>query len=147
MTVFAAVADFFFKAPVLFALVQLMAIDIFVGIAAAFVSKSVRSDTARDGMVKKCIVLMLVGTGHVLQIVFPQIPWGAVFASFFCASEAISILKNASNAGIKLPEKLTAALQEITRSATTATVTTTVTVPIPQGGEKKDDGTHDGYQG
>ena len=90
-------------------LVVLMALDILSGMAAAFVERRASSDASLRGIVKKVLVILLVGTAHAVEPVV-GFDASAYVAMFFVAHEALSILENAGRAGVPIPVRLRSAL-------------------------------------
>lgn len=90
-------------------LVVLIALDIVSGMAAAFVERRASSDASLRGIVKKVLVILLVGAARAVE---PVIGFDAssYVAMFFVAYEALSILENAARAGVPIPERLRSAL-------------------------------------
>lgn len=92
--------------PIVGALLVLMLLDVMVGLAAAFVTKSVSSTVSYKGMVRKVIMLLLVAVASVLDPYAGDIPVSKLTAMFFIATEGISILENAKRAGVPIPDWL-----------------------------------------
>jgi len=97
--------------PVVWGLFILIGLDILSGLVKAFVTKTVSSDASLRGMAKKSLILILVGLAGVIQkfLVTGILPVDLVIgtAGFFCVTEIISILENASACGISVPPILT----------------------------------------
>ena len=94
-------------------LVVLMLIDFVSGMTLAFFNKSkkankgLKSHECREGIIRKCMVLVLVYVCHLLDKVT-----GAVFICdavtiCFIVSEVVSIMENARIMGIPIPQVLT----------------------------------------
>lgn len=90
-------------------LVVLIALDILSGMAAAFVERRASSDASLRGIVKKVLVILLVGAAHAVEPV-AGFDASAYVAMFFVAHEALSILENAGRVGVPIPERLRSAL-------------------------------------
>jgi toxin secretion/phage lysis holin len=108
--------------PMIQLLVALMALDIITGIIAAFNCKELDSGIASKGMVKKALVLCLVGVGLLLEtysataipgFTGPNIPISEAIAGFFAASEGLSIIENSAKAGVPIPSFLRDALARL----------------------------------
>lgn len=111
--------EWYGHAQVLFALVGLIILDILMGLAVAFVDKTVSSSASWRGMTKKSAILIVIAMVGLLQ---PQlqsvpavgsVPLTQLIASFYCLSEALSILENASRIGIPLPPFLITSLSKL----------------------------------
>jgi len=109
----AAIAQF---NPVVWALFILIGLDIISGFLRAFITKSVSSDVSLRGMAKKSFILILVGLAGVIQrfLIAGTLPVDLIVgtAGFFCVTEIISILENASACGIAVPPVLVDVLRD-----------------------------------
>jgi toxin secretion/phage lysis holin len=94
-------------------LIWLMVGDIVTGLIAGFVAKKLSSDVSWRGMSKKAIVLILVAGAEYAGpfVSIPQL--GAGVAGFYCLHEALSVLENAVNAGVPIPDFLRDALAKL----------------------------------
>jgi len=104
--------------PLMQLLLILMLADILTGLVRAFMQKEISSDISWQGIGKKAIVLVIVAaaeyTGQLAEIQLTEnLSLGAMVAGFYAVNEFISILENASAAGIPVPEFLQDALQKI----------------------------------
>lgn len=104
--------------PSVAALIMLMGIDIATGLMAGWITKTLSSETSGFGTLRKLIRLLMVAAGLAIEIVVPQIPWGRLFALFFCITESISIIENAARAGVPFPPNVLSALQRIREMGT-----------------------------
>lgn len=94
-------------------LLILMGLDIFSGTIASIVKKEISSKISLIGVMKKIGMLVLVFTGLVMELMYSDIPWGRVFALFFCSVEIWSITENLAKAGVPLPEQLISVLKSM----------------------------------
>lgn len=98
------------------ALLVFMLLDYVSGVAVACKERRLSSEVGFWGLVKKCMILMLVTVGHFLDA---QVFGGgsSMFRSavigFFLANEGLSILENAGRLKIPLPKKLKKALEQL----------------------------------
>lgn len=104
--------------PSVAALIMLMGIDIATGLIAGYLTKTLSSETSGYGTLRKLLRLLMVAAGLAIEIEIPQIPWGRVFASFFCLTEAISIVENVARAGVPIPPNIVSALQRLREMGT-----------------------------
>lgn len=96
-------------------LVILMAFDVITGILRAVKFKVLASNINRDGMIWKAAVLLAVLFGWVLQQYAPGFPANIAetTALGFCLTEAISLIENFGQLGVKLPSGLTDVLLKL----------------------------------
>lgn len=99
----------------LYALMAFMCIDYISGVIAACVCHELSSKVGFRGLAKKCMILMLVVVGHLLDA--HVLGGGSVCRSavigFYIANEGISILENCGAIGIPLPKKLLDVLKQL----------------------------------
>ena len=98
------------------ALLVFMVLDYVSGVVIAYKEKQLSSEVGFWGLIKKCMMLILVTIGHFLD---SQVFGGgsSMFRSgvvgFFLANEGLSILENAGKLGVPLPEFLKKALEQL----------------------------------
>lgn len=93
-------------------LVYLMCIDYFTGILKALYLKKLSSNVGYKGIIKKVIMLSIVSVAVLCEKMgIPAVR--EIVITFFCANEGISILENAAETGINLPDKLKDSLLQI----------------------------------
>lgn len=99
----------------LIALLVFMALDYITGVINAIYSKSLSSEVGFKGLLRKALILIVVIVGHILDIYVLKV--GSTVRSavclFYISNEGISILENAANIGLPLPEKLKKILEEV----------------------------------
>ena len=89
--------------------------DYITGVAAAFKTKTLRSSVGFEGLMKKGAIFLIV----ILAAQLDRITGNAagVFrtstAFFFIANDALSVLENVGEMGVKLPAFLTSALTKL----------------------------------
>ena len=101
--------------PLLAALIVCMVLDYISGVACAIVRKDVSSEVGFKGIVKKILILMLVGVAHVLDAyVLNSTPvLQSAVTMFFIANEGISLVENAAGLGIPIPKKMLEVLKQL----------------------------------
>jgi toxin secretion/phage lysis holin len=93
----------------LYALVLLTVLDYLTGVARAAVHKTLSSDTGLRGVYKKALMFVLVGVAHTLDayvLAGASSPIRNAVLFFFISNEGLSILENATSAGLPIPPKL-----------------------------------------
>ena len=93
-------------------LVALMCLDYVTGILKGIFNKKLSSKTGRQGIVKKIVTLIIVS----LAVLFEKIGIPAMremVIMFFAVNEGISILENASEMGVPIPEQIKSVLLQI----------------------------------
>ena len=97
------------------ALLIMMSIDYLSGVFVAIANKQVSSEIGFKGIAKKCLILCMVAIGvivdNLLKTEFELCRMLVIY--FYIANEGISILENASNLGLPVPQKLKDALIQI----------------------------------
>lgn len=93
-------------------LIGLMAADIVAGLLAAYIAQKVSSRVSFRGMARKGLILIVVGMSALLEPVIGVAVATAV-AGFFVVHESISILENATLAGLPIPHVLKDALTRV----------------------------------
>jgi len=95
-------------------LLILQSIDFATGFLVAWSTGSVSSDVSRRGFVKKAVALLLVAAINAFTYSHPVgFDLAAMMATWFCATELISIAENAGRAGWPLPRFLVDALAKL----------------------------------
>ena len=98
-----------------YALIALIFIDYISGVLVAIAQKKLSSEVGFKGTAKKVAILSLVAVGHLLDDAV--LGGGAVVRNavifFYITNEGISILENAGNLGLPLPNKLKAVLKQL----------------------------------
>jgi toxin secretion/phage lysis holin len=99
----------------LYALVAFVVIDYITGLMASATEKKLSSEVGFRGILKKVLIFMLVGVGHILDAYI--IGDGSVLRTavifFYISNEGISILENAGRIGLPIPEKLKDILEQL----------------------------------
>ena len=100
------------------ALVCVVAIDYLTGVAKALILKQLDSGVGFRGLLKKVFIFALLALATVIGRMSPaanQVIRGAVIA-FYVANEGISILENAGEIGLPLPDALRRALKRFSEA-------------------------------
>ena len=94
------------------ALIALVALDYVTGVICAAANKRLSSEIGFKGLIKKALIFALVAVAGVADKVMPATNQAirAAVILFYIANEAISILENAAELGLPVPEKLKAVL-------------------------------------
>lgn len=90
-------------APLIELLICLMAADVVTGVSLAITRRELNSSVSAVGMLRKVVVLVLVGVCIQLQRLAPDAPVGTVGTLFFCGAEGLSLVENAGLLGVPLP--------------------------------------------
>ena len=107
---------YLFGAPdqLFWALVTLILIDIFTGIAKAVYQRKLNSTKMWRGMTKKVGTFVIVAVANILDGVLKS--GGALrglVIGFYIATEGVSIIENWRKLGLPLPKKLIAVLEQL----------------------------------
>lgn len=89
-------------------LLVLIIIDYFSGLSIAWINRTISSSAGFKGITKKCIMLTFVGIAHLMDTIIPD-DGGAmrsIVCLFYIANEGKSIIENANNLGIPIPQML-----------------------------------------
>ena len=97
----------------LIALLAMITIDYISGLLAAAYHGEISSDVGFKGIIKKVCMLLIVALAHIIGSSFGFEDIRSFVIGFFLANEAISILENVGNMGVKLPQKLMDVLEQI----------------------------------
>jgi len=97
------------------ALIALMVLDYISGIIVAIRMKQVSSIVGFKGLAKKLMIFIMVAVSNLIDMVIlgESNICRALTIAFYSANEAISILENATQLGLPLPEKLKAVLEQV----------------------------------
>lgn len=98
---------------VFIALLILIALDYVSGVLVAVVDNSLSSEIGFHGLVRKVAVLILVALAHMVgqAVGYPEVR--SFVIGFYLANEGLSILENAGNLGVPLPQKLVDVLKQL----------------------------------
>lgn len=94
-------------------LIILIAVDYVTGVIGAIYEKKLSSSIGYKGIIKKVIMLLVVGVAVTLQRILPDaLPLREITILFFVANEGLSVLENAAKV-IPLPQKLKSVLLQL----------------------------------
>ena len=98
-------------------LIIFMVLDYLTGVIVAYQNRTLNSEVGFKGLIKKCMILVILIVAVMLDLLLNTGTW--VFRSLVCyfyiANEGISLLENVSNLGVKIPEKLKDALEQLNK--------------------------------
>ena len=94
-------------------LIAMMVIDYLTGISAAVYRKELCSRTGFNGLLKKAVILCIVACGHLLGDMMGVSEIRYTVIGFYIANEGISIIENAADLGVPLPQKIIDILDKI----------------------------------
>lgn len=98
---------------ILIALILFIIADYISGVVASYFTKKTSSKIGFKGILKKFVILLIVGLGVILErdLGIPAVR--EVVIMFFISNEGISIIENATEIGIKIPNIITNALEQV----------------------------------
>lgn len=98
---------------IIVALLILMLLDYITGLIKSFYNKELSSKIGFKGLLKKVLILVIVAVAVIAEqhLGIPAVR--EIVIMFFAVNEAISILENASQMGLPIPEKLKEALLQL----------------------------------
>ena len=95
-------------------LLIVIVIDYLTGIASAIYNKELSSKTGCKGIIKKFCYLLVVALSVVIDNLLGQSGLiRSLVIYFFVANDGLSIIENMAEMGVKLPQKLIDALEQI----------------------------------
>lgn len=99
----------------LYALIAFVVIDYLTGLLAAGVQKKLSSEVGFKGIAKKIAIFLLIGIANIIDVDVIQngtaLRTAVIF--FYLSNEGLSILENAGNIGLPIPEKLKTMLAQL----------------------------------
>ena len=99
----------------LYALIAFVVIDYLTGLLSAGVQKQLSSEVGFKGIAKKVAIFLLVGVANIVDVNVLQngsaLRTAVIF--FYLSNEGLSILENAGNIGLPIPEKLKGMLAQL----------------------------------
>ena len=99
-------------------LLGLIALDFAVGVLVAIQNRTLSGRKSWEGITRKVVEVLLVIMAQILEPVVGNINISEMAAAFYCFHESVSILQNASAAGLPVPEFLSKLLDTHYRRAT-----------------------------
>ena len=96
-------------------LLILMVIDYMTGISAAYINPNMKLDSGKcgTGALKKVVILLLISATYRIDLIGQTMAKDVVML-FFIGREGLSILENAANCGLPIPQKLKDTLAQFT---------------------------------
>lgn len=96
-------------------LVICMALDYITGVLISFAYKKTSSEIGFKGITRKLLIIIILIVAVMLDRLTGTGQWlfRSLVCYFYIANECISLLENASNLGLSIPEKLKAALVQL----------------------------------
>ena len=98
-------------------LLILMVIDYITGISAAYINPNMKLDSSKcgTGALKKVVILLLIVATYRIDLIGQTMAKDVVLL-FFIGREGLSILENAANCGLPIPQKLKDTLAQFTET-------------------------------
>lgn len=98
-------------------LLILMVIDYITGISAAYINTNMKLDSSKcgTGALKKVVILLLIAATYRIDLIGQTMAKDVVLL-FFIGREGLSILENAANCGLPIPQKLKDTLAQFTET-------------------------------
>ena len=93
-----------------------MTFDVLTGISAACITRKLNSSTGYNGMLRKAVMMLVVGLGIVLEPYAQDVPLGKMIALYFTFVEGLSILENVARAGVPVPPIIRDTLEKLRTS-------------------------------
>lgn len=78
------------------------ALDILTGYIQALINKNVDSKVMREGLLHKCLLIVAIVVGYVVEFAFGITAVAQVITIYICLMEVMSILENLKKAGLDL---------------------------------------------
>ena len=77
-------------------------LDILTGYIQAVINKNVDSKIMREGLLHKCLLIVAIVIGYIVEYAFNLSAVSSVITVYICVMELMSILENIKKAGIDL---------------------------------------------
>lgn len=96
-------------------LIAFMVLDYISGVLVAYINKEISSDVGLKGLTRKFLILIVLMAAVLLDRLMNTGNWifRTLVCYFYVANEGISLLENAANLGLPVPEKLKDALVQL----------------------------------
>ena len=99
----------------LYALIVFVVIDYITGVMCAIANHTLSSEVGFKGICRKVLIFLLVGIANILDI--HVIGSGSVLRTavifFYISNEGVSLLENAAQLGLPVPEKIKVVLEQL----------------------------------
>ena len=100
--------------PLLITLFVIIVLDYITGVLKAFITKELSSNIGFRGILKKVLILCVVGLAHLIDIcVGSGETWRNIAVVFYICNEGLSILENAVACGLPVPKGIKNALKTL----------------------------------
>ena len=98
-------------------LIVFMILDYVTGVLYAYLTNQLDSEVGFKGLVKKCMILVVLIIGVMLDRMLGNGTWvfRTLVCYFYIANEGISLLENVGNIGIPIPNKIRNALEQLNK--------------------------------
>jgi toxin secretion/phage lysis holin len=98
----------------IYAVIAFVAIDYITGVLVAIQNKKVSSEIGFKGISKKVMIFLLIAIGNIIDkyIITTGSTLRTMLIMFYLSNEGISIIENAGNIGLPLPQKLKDVIQQ-----------------------------------
>ena len=98
-------------------LIVFMVLDYGTGVLYAYLTNQLNSEVGFKGLVKKCMILVVLIIGVMLDRIVGNGTWvfRTLVCYFYIANEGISLLENVGNIGIPIPNKIRNALEQLNK--------------------------------
>lgn len=98
-------------------LIIFMVLDYLTGVIYAYTVKSLNSEVGFKGLIKKCMILVVLIIGVMLDRMLGNGAWvfRTLVCYFYIANEGVSLLENISNLGVPIPNKIRNALEQLNK--------------------------------
>lgn len=102
----------------IYALIAFVVIDYITGVLVAICKKHVSSEIGFKGISKKVMIFLLEALGNIIDqyVLTSGSTLRTMLIMFYLSNEGISIIENAGNLGLPLPEKLKSVIQQLSDS-------------------------------
>lgn len=102
----------------IYALVAFVGLDYVTGVLLAIHDKKLSSEIGFHGICKKVMIFTLIALGHVIDqyVIGTGSSLRTMLILFYLSNEGISIIENASEMGIPVPNKLKEVLQQLSKN-------------------------------
>lgn len=89
--------------------------DYISGVVAAICTKTLDSNVGYKGLLRKILIFIVVGAGHVVdELMTPgESLIRTALIAYYLANEGISILENTARAGLPVPDRIRRALEQL----------------------------------
>lgn len=96
-------------------LITFMVLDYITGVLYAWNTKTISSEVGLKGLSKKLLIILILIGAVMLDRMMSNGTWvfRTLVCYFYIANEGISLLENAGNLGLPIPEKLKSALEQL----------------------------------